>query len=81
MRVISYSAYAYQIWVVLFQDGTRWVRMGCLWKSLKDWNKIGIRKSNLSEYRDDGSEIYKERVFAFEFAKAAALRMKVADEK
>jgi hypothetical protein len=55
--------------------------MGCLWKSLKDWNKIGIRKSNLSEYRDDGSEISKERVFAFEFAKAAALRMKVADEK
>jgi hypothetical protein len=50
--------------------------MECLWKSLEDWEKIGIRKSNESEFPDDGSESCEERVAAFEFAKAAALRMK-----
>jgi hypothetical protein len=50
--------------------------MGCLFKSLEDWEKIGIRKSNLAEFPDDGSDKCEERVAAFEFAKAAALRMK-----
>ena len=69
--------YRYEVWAVLFQDGERWVRMGCLWMSLDEWERIGIRKSNLSEYPDDGSEKCEERVAAFEFAKAAALRMKL----
>jgi hypothetical protein len=55
--------------------------MGCLWKSLKNWEKIGIRKSNLSEYPDDGSEKCEERTAAFEFARAAALRMKLPERK
>jgi exo-beta-1,3-glucanase (GH17 family) len=50
--------------------------MGCLWKSLDEWKKVGIRKSNLSQYPDDGSYKSEERVAAFEFAQAAALRMK-----
>ena len=61
----------------LFADGSRWVRMGCLFKSLEDWDRIGIRKSNLSEFPDDGSDRSEERIAAFEFAKAAALRMKL----
>ena len=68
--------YDYTVWAVLYEDGSRWVRMGCLFKSLEEWEKIGIRKSNLSQYPDDGSEACEERVAAFEFAKAAALRMK-----
>jgi hypothetical protein len=75
MRIFS-GLYRYTIHAVLFQDGSRWVRMECLWKSLEDWEKIGIRKSNESEFPDDGSESCEERVAAFEFAKAAALRMK-----
>ena len=75
MRVFS-GLYAYEIWAALFEDGSRWVRMGCLFKSLEDWKKIGIRKSNLSEFPDDGSDESEERVAAFEFAKAAALKMK-----
>ena len=74
MRVFS-GMYDYQIWAVLFEDGSRWLRMGCLWFSLEQWEEIGIRKSNLSEFPDDGSEKCEERVAAFEFAKAAALRM------
>jgi hypothetical protein len=50
--------------------------MGCLWKSLDEWEAIGIRKCNPSEFPDDGSDRCEERVAAFEFAKAAALRLK-----
>jgi hypothetical protein len=65
-----------QVWAILFDDKSRWVRMGCLFHSLDEWEKIGIRKSNLTEFPDDGSVKCEERVAAFEFAKAAALRMK-----
>ncbi len=75
LRQISYSGYAYGVQAVLFEDGSRWVRMGCLWKSLAEWEEIGIRGSNPSEFPDDGSVASEERVAAFEFAKAAALRM------
>lgn len=68
--------YRYNVWAVLFADGSRWIRMGCRFKSLEEWEKIGIRNSNLSEFPDDGSDASEERVAAFEFAKAAALRMK-----
>ena len=76
LRVFT-GLYAYQVWAVLFADGTRWIRMGCLFKSLDEWEKIGIRESNLPEFPNDGSDKCEERVAAFEFAKAAALRMKV----
>ena len=75
LRVFT-GLYAYQVWAVLFANGSRGVRMGCLFKSLDDWDKIGIRKSNLSDFPDDGSDKCEERVAAFEFAKAAALRLK-----
>ena len=75
LRVFS-GLYKYTVQAVLFQDGSRWVRMGCLWKSLDEWESIGIRKSNLSEFPDDGSDRCEERVAAFEFAKAAELRLK-----
>jgi hypothetical protein len=51
--------------------------MGCLFYEIDKWETIGIRKSNLSEFPDDGSERSENRVAAFEFAKAAALRMAV----
>ena len=76
MRAFS-GLYTYVVYAVLFEDGERWVRMGCLWHSLEEWEKIGIRESNLSEFPNDGSDSCEERVAAFEFAKAAALRMKL----
>ncbi len=78
MRVFT-GLYQYQVWAVLFQDGSRWIRMGCLFKSLEDWEKIGIRKSNLSEFPDDGSAECEDRVIAFEFAKDAVLRMNLPE--
>jgi len=73
--------YYYQVWSVLFQDGSRWVRMGCLFYSLEKWEAIGIRNSNLSEFPDDGSDTCENRVAAFEFAKAACMRMKFPEVK
>jgi len=75
LRAFS-GLYRYDVQAVLFQDGSRWVRMGCLFKSLEDWEVIGIRESNLNEYPNDGSGKCEERVRAFEFAKVAALRLK-----
>jgi hypothetical protein len=75
LRVFS-GLYSYTVQAVLFRDGSRWVRMGCLWKSLDEWEAIGIRKSNPSQFPDDGSDRCEKRVAAFEFAKAAALRLK-----
>ena len=80
MRVFS-GLYRYEVWAVLFEDGTRFVRMGCLWYSLNEWSKIGIRQSGTREYPDDGSDKYEERVAAFEFAKAAVLRMQLPTGK
>ena len=40
----------------------------------------GIRVSNISKYPDDGSEKCLEREAAFEFAKAAVMRMAAAGE-
>jgi hypothetical protein len=78
LRQINVSSYPYQIQAVLFLDGSRWIRMGCLWKSLEDWKRDGgILNSNPSEFPNDRSEKSKERAAAFAFAKAAALRMKL----
>jgi hypothetical protein len=75
VRFLS-SLYKYRQWALLAKNGTRYVRMGCLFHTLDEWEKIGIRKSNLKEFPDDGSDESEERVAAFEFAKQAALRLK-----
>ena len=67
--------YAYQCWAVVSDDGTAWVRMGCLWKSVEEWDALGIRNSNPGEFPDDGSEQCEQRVRAFEFTRAEAVRM------
>ena len=67
--------YKYQCWAVVTDRGIPWVRMGCLWKSLEEWDTIGIRKSNTSEFRDDGSERSERRARAFEFTRAQAVRL------
>ena len=75
MKVFS-GLYNYEVWAVLFDDGTRWVRMGCLWKSLSDWKKTPIRTSNLSEFPNDKSYASEERARAFAFARMEALKLK-----
>ena len=63
------------------------VRMGCLCKTLEQWENYPILKSNVGEFPDDRLEISLERAAMFELAKATALRMTLptdnqpADEK
>jgi hypothetical protein len=75
LRAYSSSLYPYQVWAVLNQDGSRIVRMGCLWHTVEEWDEVGIRQSNTSEFPDDGSEMSEDRAAMFELAKSAALRM------
>jgi hypothetical protein len=67
--------YPYQCWAFVTDQGVPWVRMGCLWKTVEEWDQIGIRKSNVIEFPDDGSEKCERRVRAFEFTRTAALAM------
>ena len=74
MKVFA-GLYRYQVFSVLDTSGNRFVKMGCLFYSLPEWDKIGILKSNLNEFPDDGSRKSIERKEAFEFAKNAALNL------
>jgi len=74
MAVFS-GLYRYQCWAVVAEDGMPWVRMGCLWKPLTEWDATGIRQSNTREFPDDGSEASEQRVRAFDFTRAEALRL------
>ena len=67
--------YKYRVDIALGVDGERYIKMGCLFYSLSDWERIGILQSNVREFPDDGSEKSLERQAAFEFAKSAALRL------
>ena len=60
---------------IVSDAGIPWARMGCLWKTVSEWDAIGIKQSNISEFPDDGSEKSEERAFLFEFTRAMALRM------
>ena len=75
IRIFSSSLYPFVVLAVLFEDGERMVKMGCLEKTLAQWKKVGIRKSNLSEFPDDKSEKCEDRVGLFNLAKAAVTRM------
>ena len=74
MRVFT-GLYEYQCQAVVSTEGVPWIRMGCLWKSLEDWESVGIRKSNVKEFPDDGSEKSERRARAFEYVKQEVLVM------
>ena len=78
---VQTSAYRYLAYAGLFQDGSRYIRMGCLWKTLEEWDAVGIRQSNLSEFPDDGSEKSEARATLFEFLRAELLRMTPTEKK
>ena len=67
--------YKYQCWAVVTAEGIAWARMGCLFKTIEEWDTTGIKASNLCEFPDDGSESSEERARAFDFTRAEAVRM------
>lgn len=74
VRVFS-GLYIYQCWAIVSDKGIPWVRMGCKWKTVEEWDSIGVRNSNPGEFPNDGSEESERRVRAFEFTRAEALLM------
>jgi hypothetical protein len=70
-----FGLYRYPQWALVTDSGEPWVRMGCLFYSLAEWDRIGIRRSNRDEFPDDGSPRSEERIRAFEFARGMALVM------
>ena len=68
--------YEYQVWAVVAEDGNPWVRMGCQFRPLFEWDEIGgIRNSCSIEFPNDGSPRCERRARAFEYAKTEALEM------
>ena len=63
--------YRYEIWAYVSVDGVPYVRMGCLTYTVEMWDKIGIEKSNVSEFPDDGSPKSLARARAFRFARGS----------
>ena len=74
LRAFS-GLYQYQIWAYVLEDGTACVRMGCLYKTVSEWDAVTIRESNTSEFPSDGSARSEQRARAFEYARAEALIM------
>ena len=74
LRVFA-GLYEYQIWACVLEDGSAWVRMGCQFRSVEEWDKLTIRKSLESEFPDDGSARSERRARAFEYARKEALAM------
>jgi len=71
-KVVS-GAYKYTIIIMLTTDGKRIVKMGCMKKTLEEWDAIGIRNSNPSEFPDDKSFASEQRAVAFEYARSICL--------
>jgi hypothetical protein len=65
--------YKYPCWAVVASDGTPWVRMGCLWKTVEEWDRIGIRNSNPEEFKRESSEDSARRARTFYFVREEAL--------
>jgi len=74
VRVMD-GLYAYQCWAIVSDKGIPWVRMGCLWKTVEEWDALGIRNSNTREFPDDNSSNSERRVRAFEFTRTETLLM------
>lgn len=56
--------------------GDIFIRMGCLFMSLDEWDKIGIENSNIKEFPNNGSYESERRKSAFNHAKAQMLLLK-----
>ena len=73
--------YDYQIWAYVLEDATPCVRMGCLYKTVPEWDAVTIRESNTSEFPNDGSAKSEQRARAFEYARAEAIIMAAEEAK
>ena len=67
--------YDYECWAIVAKDGTPWVRMGCLLKTVDEWDAIGVRNSNTEEFERESSGTSARRARAFYYVRNEALIM------
>jgi len=65
IRVFTYL-YKYQVWAIIAEDDSEWVRMGCFFRKREDWENDFWNNDN--EFPNDNSEDSNMRLAAFQFA-------------
>jgi uncharacterized protein YjbI with pentapeptide repeats len=65
IRVFT-SLYKYQVWAIIAEDDSEWVRMGCFFRKREDWENDFWNNDN--EFPNDNSEDSNMRLAAFQFA-------------
>ncbi len=65
VRVFT-SLYKYQVWAIIAEDDSEWIRMGCFFRKREEWNKNFW--NNDKEFPNDNSEGSNMRLAAFNFA-------------
>ena len=65
VRVFS-SLYKYQVWAIIAEDDSEWIRLGCFFRKREEWNENFWNNDN--EFKNDNSEGSNMRLAAFNFA-------------
>ncbi len=65
VRIFS-ALYRYQVWAIIADDDSEWVRMGCFFRKREEWENDFW--NNDREFKNDNSEDSNMRLAAFNFA-------------
>ena len=65
VRVFS-ALYKYQVWAIIAEDDSEWIRLGCFFRKREEWNENFW--NNDEEFPNDNSESSNMRLAAFQFA-------------
>lgn len=65
VRVFT-SLYKYQVWAIIAEDDSEWIRLGCFFRKREEWNENFW--NNDREFKNDNSENSNMRLAAFNFA-------------
>jgi len=65
VRVFS-ALYKYQVWAIIAEDDSEWIRLGCFFRKREEWNENFW--NNDEEFPNDNSEASNMRLAAFNFA-------------
>ena len=65
VRVFS-ALYKYQVWAIIAEDDSEWIRLGCFFRKREEWNENFWNNDN--EFKNDNSEDSNMRLAAFNFA-------------
>ena len=60
------ALYKYQVWAIIAEDDSEWIRLGCFFRKREEWKKNFW--NNDEEFPNDNSEDSNMRLAAFNFA-------------